>query len=139
MDSQRLVRVGVHNSRDLVGEVGRQPTRDPHVRQFVGLDLRVALQFAALFRHLGGDLLGLCPYRGVFAQGHRDRAGDQAGEPRDDDRVRSGAAATDAGDQADVGDQPVHGTEHRRSQPTAGYVAVVMLRDRAGVGGLTAR
>ena len=53
------------------------------------------------------------------------------------------AAAADAGDQRDVGDQPVHRPEHRRPQPAAGDVPVMVVAwwaaASAGPGWLMAR
>src|SRR5262249_26270217 len=40
------------------------------------------------------------------------------------------SAAGDTGDESDVGDQAVHGTEDRRPQPPAGHVGVMVLRVR---------
>src|SRR5206468_9182216 len=41
--------------------------------------------------------------------------------------VGAGARSSDAGDQRDVADQPVHRAEHRRPQPPADDVAVVVV------------
>ena len=94
------------------------------------LHLGIAFQLAAFLRDLGLHLLGLRPDRGVLAQPHRDRAGDHAGDAGQHDRPRRDPAAADAGDERDVGDQPVHGTEHRRPQPAAGDIGVMVLGAR---------
>ena len=87
--------------------------------QFPGLGLRVVLELVLFLGDLGLDEFVLRGHRHVFARGHRERAGREAGEAGQHDRVAVAAAASDAGDQRDVRDQAVHGAEDRWPQPPA--------------------
>ena len=82
---------------------------------------------ALLDAHLGVDLLVGRRDRGVLAQRHRERAGEQAGDAADARRCARSAPRRHAGDQRGVADQSVHRAECRRAQPAAGHVAVRVI------------
>ena len=96
MEVQRAALVPV----DLVGGRGggllRHPHVDQHADQLGPLGLRMLAEGAPLHAHLGLDLLVGGRDRGVLAQRHRERAGQQAGDAGQQHCVRAGAGATPA-------------------------------------------
>jgi hypothetical protein len=127
---QGLLRILLEHVGDLPRQVGGEPAGDPLLGQLGGLGLRVALQLPALLGHLGRHLLVLRLHAGVLAEAHGDRSRHQAGDAGQHDRAGRQPAPADAGDQRDVGDQPVHRPERRRAQPAAGDVGVVVGIER---------
>jgi hypothetical protein len=115
--------VRVHGSVDvevhLVGDLGRQLRAgcpSPRTCGRARLPRRAILDDLAPFHgDLGSGELGLAGYRGVLPRGHGERTGRHPGQPGEYDRL--GALplrpTDDTGDQGEVGDQPVHGAEHR--------------------------
>ena len=63
--------------------------------------------------------------RNELARGHGERPGRKPRQPDEQDRVLRPAAAADAGDQRDVGDQPVHRAEDGGPQPAARHIPVL--------------
>jgi hypothetical protein len=90
--------------------------------------LRPAPKLLALHCDLGLSELGLGGDRGVLADRHRERAGGQARQARQRDRLRLGLTAGNTGDQREVGDQAVHRAENRGTKPAAADLAVGMVR-----------
>ena len=126
VDAQRLLGLPRQLPGDLIGQLGIHAA---HLVQRGELDLlamRVVLELEPLLLDLRGDQLVLRGDRHELARRHGERARGESGEPRQHDGLLGQAAAADAGDQRDVGDQSVHGAEHRGAQPAAGHVAVLM-------------
>lgn len=71
----------------------------------------VAGEFAAFEVDFGVDEFVLGADGDVFAGGHGQGAGDEAGDAGEGDGVGVGAAGADAADEGDVGDEAVHGAE----------------------------
>jgi hypothetical protein len=95
--------------------------------------VRVAVELQPLDVDLGLERLVLRLDRGVLAGRHRERAGHQPGHAGQHDRLVGGRGPGEAGDQRDVGDQPVHRPEGPGAQPAAVDVAVrvvVLVLDR---------
>ena len=64
-----------------------------------------------------------------FAQ-HGARTGKQAGQPADEDDPALQRRSRHAGDQTQVGEQPIVGTEHPRADRVAGHRTVPALKHR---------
>ena len=126
VDGQRLLWLPRQLARDFVGQVGIDSAHLIERRELDLLAVRVVLELEPLLLDLGGDQLVLRGNRDEFASRHGERACGQPGEASQHDGLLRKAAATDAGDQGDVGDQPVHGAEDRRPQPAPGHVAVLV-------------
>ena len=117
--------------RDLGGEVRRQPAFDVDRRQLLPLGLRLRGELAALAREVG--LLGvrLRAHRHVLAGGHRQCAGDEPGDARDQQRGPLRRGRRDADHQARDRDDAVVGAEDGGAQP-ADVVCAVSLAMLAG-------
>jgi hypothetical protein len=123
---QRLVRVRRDLRGGLLGGGGADAAGPEHGGQLGLLEDGVVLQLEPFLVDLGLDQLVLRRDRHVLPGRHRARARGQPGQAGEHDGVRAPAATADPGDQRHVGDQPVHGAEHGRPQPAAGYVPVVV-------------
>ena len=88
----------------------------------------------ALHPDLGVDLLVGRGDRGVLAQRHRERPGEQTRHTADDDGVGAGAGR-DPRDQCGVADQSVHRAERRRAQPAARHIGVPVIEAVRRAGG----
>jgi hypothetical protein len=96
-----------------VGAVAAEP-----LGELVLLGVGEAGVHVAFDGDLGGDEFVLVGHRDVLAGSHREGPRYQTREAGQHDRRRGATAATDSGDQRGVGDQAVHGSEDRGSQPS---------------------
>ena len=126
MNAQCLFRVSRQLPCDLVGQIRIDAAHLVQRRELDLLAVRVVLELEPLLIDLGGDQLVLRRDRDELARGHGEGASREPGEPGQHDGVSLQAAAADPGDQRDVGDQSVHGAEHRRPQPATRHVPVLV-------------
>src|SRR5262249_28753534 len=113
---------------ELTGAVGIDPTRLIDLRELDRLDMRIAVQLAALDIELTLQELVLRLHRDVLTGGHRDGARDETGESGEPHDPGAGIGAGDAEDQRDVRHQAVADAEHRGSSAAAANVTMMMLR-----------
>ena len=126
MQPQCLFAVAGHLFRDFPRELGVDALRDEGRRELLLLFLRIIRELTSLDLDLGLNELVLAGDRRELAGGHRECAGDQAGHAGQDDVRAAETAAADTGDQADVGDEPVHRAEHCRAQPPTADIAMLV-------------
>ncbi len=133
MDLQRLLGVAGQLHRDLAGERGLDAAGDVELGQLLHLVDRVLAQLLTLDVEFGEDQFALRGDGGVFAGRHREGTGREARQPGDHDGLRGDRAARHTGHQGEVGDEPVHRTEHGRPQPSTVDVAVGVVVAVGGV------
>ena len=105
-----------------------------HGDEFDLLGVRMALEGQSLGAHLGVDLFVGGRDGRIFAERHRERAGEQARDAAEHDGLRARGGG-DAGDERGVADQSVHRAERRRTQPPTCDVGVRVV-DLVGKGNL---
>jgi hypothetical protein len=126
MEPQRLFRPRGNLLRKPVGEIAVDAAPLEYQCEFTPLRRRMGLELVAFLADLGVDKVVLGGHRDELAGGHRERAGRKAGQADQHQGMPRPAAATDASDQGDIRDQPVHRPEHGRTQPAARYVPVLV-------------
>ncbi len=118
----------------VVGQFGRHPRWDalPLVDAAQLGDLRVwrCGKLAGLDAELVGEELACALERKVFAQGHRQRSGDEARETGDDDGLVRSARSRNAHHQAEVRDEAVRGPKNARTKGVA-VSSSTRLRNRS--------
>lgn len=118
----------------VVGQFGRHPRWDalPLVDAAQLGDLRVwrCGKLAGLDAELVGEELACALDRKVFAQGHRQRSGDEARETGDDDGLVRSARSRNAHHQAEVRDEAVRGPKNARTKGVA-VSSSTRLRNRS--------
>ena len=102
------------------------------LRQFFVFRRRVGLQLLALAGEVGLFGIGLRTDRDIFARRHRHRAGDQAGDARQQDVALGGGGGGDAQDQAGGRDDAVIGAQHGGAQPSDALDQMMFRGDDAG-------
>jgi hypothetical protein len=82
--------------------------------EFLLFGVGEAGEFVLFGRGFGCDEFVLAGDRDVLTGGHGQAARGEPGETGQKQGAHRGSATADTDDQGSVGDQPVHGAEHRR-------------------------
>ncbi len=133
MDLQRLLGIARQLHGDLAGERRLDAAGDVELGELLHLVDRMLAQLLALHVQFGEDQFALRGDGGVLAGRHREGTGRETRQPGDDDDLRSDGAAGHTGHQGEVRDEPVHGAEDGRPQPSTVDVAVRVVVAVRGV------
>jgi len=106
-----------------------QSARFINQRKFFGLFLRRVDNLLALDSDLVGIQLARALHRKPFPQRHRNRAGQQASQPGDQDLLAGKRRSGDTHHQAQVGNQAVIGAQHCRAQSIAARPTVAAFQN----------
>ena len=137
MDIQGDVRVAHDRGGNAVRIVGFDAAALEGGGELARLRFRMTFQLATLDVELVLEQLLLRRHGDELASGHREGAGDEAGEPGEPDDAGGGAGTGHPEDERDVGEQAVADAEHGR--PRSASLDVAMVRVHAVVSGQALR